>query len=65
VIHIGGCNVKKGGNHGNDNVESKDENDTTNLPNIHICLLIQSTSLQVHGPPTTPHAMVVHRPVQN
>jgi hypothetical protein len=66
VVHIGGWNGKNGGSHRNDNVESRDENNTTrmNLPNSNIRLLIQSTSLQGYGPPTTPRAMVVRRQVQ-
>ena len=38
MVHIRGRNGKKGASHGNNNVESRDENDTTNLPeSIHIC----------------------------
>jgi hypothetical protein len=38
VVHIRGRNGKKGASHGNNNVEGRDENDTTNLPeSIHIC----------------------------
>ena len=42
VVHIRGWNGKKGASHGNDNVESRDENDPTNkLPeSIRICPLL-------------------------
>jgi hypothetical protein len=41
VIHIRGWNGEKRASQGNDNVENRDENDMTNLPeSIHICPLL-------------------------